>query len=104
MQDGEDAYYITDLSLADLADALSRTSPPLLGVTARRDTPRESLQRMGRDDRCRSRGAGRPERPDRDLRHRPLAGRHTPARRQRDMAVGSGASADYGHAVNLTPS
>jgi hypothetical protein len=30
MHDGETSYYITDGSLADLADALSRTSPPLL--------------------------------------------------------------------------
>lgn len=33
MQEGEDAYYITDGSLAGLADDLSRTSPPLLAVT-----------------------------------------------------------------------
>jgi hypothetical protein len=30
MHDDEDVYYITDTSVADLADALSRTSPPLL--------------------------------------------------------------------------
>lgn len=34
MHHGEDAYYITDLSLARMADALSRTSPPLLALTA----------------------------------------------------------------------
>ena len=33
MQDGEDAYYMTDLSLSALADTLSRTSPPLLTLT-----------------------------------------------------------------------
>ena len=32
MQDGERAYYMTDLSLASLAVALSRTTPPLLTV------------------------------------------------------------------------
>jgi hypothetical protein len=32
MHDGEDAYYITDGSLASLVDSLSRTSPPLLDV------------------------------------------------------------------------
>jgi hypothetical protein len=32
MQDGERAYYMTDLSLASLAVALSRTAPPLLTV------------------------------------------------------------------------
>jgi RNA polymerase sigma factor (sigma-70 family) len=30
MHDGEDAYYVTDLSLMSLAEELSRTSPPLL--------------------------------------------------------------------------
>jgi hypothetical protein len=30
MHDDEDAYYITDTSIAELADTLSRTSPPLL--------------------------------------------------------------------------
>ncbi len=33
MHDGEDAYYITDCSLAGLVAVLSRTSPPLLGFT-----------------------------------------------------------------------
>lgn len=33
MHDDEDAYYVTDLSLAGLIDALSRTTPPLLAVT-----------------------------------------------------------------------
>ena len=35
MHDGEDAYYITDTSLAELADTLSRTSPPLLTLVSR---------------------------------------------------------------------
>ena len=30
MHDDEDAYYVTDTSIAELADALSHTSPPLL--------------------------------------------------------------------------
>jgi hypothetical protein len=30
MHDGEDVYYVTDLSLAQLASGLSRTTPPLL--------------------------------------------------------------------------
>jgi sigma-70-like protein len=30
MHEGEQAYYVTDASVADLAEALSRTSPPLL--------------------------------------------------------------------------
>jgi hypothetical protein len=34
MQDGEDAYYITDGSLASLAETLSVTSPPLITLTA----------------------------------------------------------------------
>jgi hypothetical protein len=33
MQDGEDAYYIIDGSLTSLADALSRTLPPLVTLT-----------------------------------------------------------------------
>jgi len=36
MHDGEDAYYITDSSLAELADTLSRTAPPLLTLAAGR--------------------------------------------------------------------
>jgi hypothetical protein len=32
MHDHEDAYYVTDTSIAELADSLSRTSPPLLTV------------------------------------------------------------------------
>jgi hypothetical protein len=32
MHDDEDAYYITDLSLAALVDALSQTSPPLVTI------------------------------------------------------------------------
>jgi len=57
MHDGEQAYYVTDGSLAALADALSRTSPPLLtldvshapdghvlrGVVALTDTGRSVL-------------------------------------------------------------
>lgn len=34
MHDGEDVYYITDGSLADLVLSLSRTSPPMITVTA----------------------------------------------------------------------
>ena len=33
MQDGEDAYYMTDLTLSALSNALSRTSPSLLTLT-----------------------------------------------------------------------
>ena len=33
MHEGEDAYYITDLSLSGLAETLSRMSPPLLMLT-----------------------------------------------------------------------
>jgi hypothetical protein len=36
MHQGEDVYYVTDLSLKSLADALSRTSPPLLAFPSRR--------------------------------------------------------------------
>jgi hypothetical protein len=32
MHDGEDAYYITDLSFAELVETLSRTTPPLVTV------------------------------------------------------------------------
>lgn len=40
MHDGEDAYYVTDLSLAGLAESLSRTSPPLLTLAPGRDPAR----------------------------------------------------------------
>ena len=39
MHEGEDVYYITDSSLAGLADAFSRASPPL--ITLRPDLTRE---------------------------------------------------------------
>lgn len=44
MQDGESAYYITDLSLAALVDTLSRTSPPLLAIADGAGRDRWSLQ------------------------------------------------------------
>jgi hypothetical protein len=44
MHEDEDAYYVTDLSLADLADALSRTAPPLATVESGSGSGRESLQ------------------------------------------------------------
>jgi hypothetical protein len=34
MHDGETAYYVTDISLAELADELARTSPPLLTLAS----------------------------------------------------------------------
>jgi hypothetical protein len=34
MHDDEDAYYVTDLSLAELVETLSRTSPPLIGFAS----------------------------------------------------------------------
>lgn len=42
MHDGEDAYYVTDLSLAGMAEALSRTSPPMLTLTPE-DAPYAAL-------------------------------------------------------------
>jgi hypothetical protein len=44
MHDGEDAYYVTDSSLADLARSLSRTSLPLLTFTPGPMADRELLQ------------------------------------------------------------
>ena len=44
MHDGEDAYYITDLSLAALVETLSRTSPPLLTVIENGDGHRGALR------------------------------------------------------------
>ena len=35
MHAGEEVYYVTDMSLATLADTLSRTSPPLLTLARR---------------------------------------------------------------------
>ena len=45
MHDDEDAYYIADTSLAELADALSHTSPPLLTVVSQGIVVGERLQR-----------------------------------------------------------
>jgi hypothetical protein len=45
MHDDEDAYYITDMSLAALAETLSRTSPPLLDVADRANGNPWSLQK-----------------------------------------------------------
>lgn len=36
MHEGEEVYYITDASLAELAESLSRTSPPLLTLASQR--------------------------------------------------------------------
>jgi hypothetical protein len=43
MHDGEEAYYVTDLSLADLAVTLSQTSPSLLAPLPGREPRRGSL-------------------------------------------------------------
>ncbi len=45
LHDGEDSYYVTDTSLADMAEALSRTSPPLLACVPERVSDLESLRR-----------------------------------------------------------
>ena len=45
MHEGEDAYYIADTSLAELADALSHTSPPLLTFVSQGIVVGERLQR-----------------------------------------------------------
>ena len=42
MHQGERAYYVSDLTLASIADALSRTSPPLLAL----DRSRQSTSRV----------------------------------------------------------
>ena len=44
MHDGEEAYYVTDASLAELARTLSLTSPPLLTLTPGRDPADRGLQ------------------------------------------------------------
>jgi hypothetical protein len=44
MHDGEEAYYVTDASLAELARALSLTSPPLLTLTSGRDPAEGGFQ------------------------------------------------------------
>jgi hypothetical protein len=44
MHDGEDVYYITDTSIAALAETLSRTSPPLLTLAPGRIAKGEPLQ------------------------------------------------------------
>jgi hypothetical protein len=55
MDEGEDAHYITDTSLVDLADTLSQTGPPLVAVTGVDDPDRVlqsgsvSLTSAGRD-------------------------------------------------------
>ena len=55
MNDGEDAHYITDTSLVDLAETLSRTHPPLITVTGVADPERVlqtgsvSITNAGRD-------------------------------------------------------
>ena len=44
MHEGEDAYYATDLSMADLEITLSRTSPPLLAYRPARSSDATPLQ------------------------------------------------------------
>ena len=41
MHQGEDAYYVTDLSLMSMAEALSRTSPALLAFAPGRSSDRD---------------------------------------------------------------
>jgi hypothetical protein len=41
MHAGEEVYYVTDMSLAALADTLTRTSPPLLTIARRRNADGE---------------------------------------------------------------
>jgi hypothetical protein len=43
MHEGEYSYYVSDLSLADLAESLSTATPPLLDVTAKDD---DELRRL----------------------------------------------------------
>ena len=45
VHDGEDAYYITDSSLAELAATLSRTAPPLLTIVGGEDGGEPPLNR-----------------------------------------------------------
>jgi hypothetical protein len=44
MHEGEDAYYVTDLSLASMAESLARTSPPLLTLTSGRNGTHHALR------------------------------------------------------------
>jgi len=44
MHEGEDAYYITDTSIAETADNLSRTAPPLLVLHQGLPAARQPLQ------------------------------------------------------------
>jgi hypothetical protein len=44
MHEDENAYYVTDLSLASMAESLSRTSPPLLTLTSDRIAVRHALR------------------------------------------------------------
>jgi hypothetical protein len=44
MHEGEDAYYITDTSIAEMAETLSRTAPPLLTLASGRTAESHPLQ------------------------------------------------------------
>ena len=61
MHEGEDAYYITDTSFAELAEALSATAPPLLSRSIQSPalTPEGRAVLDGRSDRVRACGIDR---------------------------------------------
>jgi hypothetical protein len=61
MQEGEDAYYITDTAYAELAEALSATAPPLLSRSIQSPalTPEGRAVLDGRSDRVRVCGIDR---------------------------------------------
>ena len=88
MHEGERFYYVTDGSLAELAETLSSTSPPLvtLDLSARRRGPRPPGPRRVHGHR--PVGVGRSAGQSRDVRHRSLVGRRALAERGPALAMG----------------
>jgi hypothetical protein len=95
MHHGEDVYYITDLSLADLAQSLSCTSPPAAHVRVGADLGGPPPSGIGHADGFRPRSACWPAELDCQVRHRPLARRRPLEKRFRGVALGQpGSSRD----------
>jgi hypothetical protein len=88
MHDGETVYYITDTSLAGLAEELSRTSPPLLTLALGSAGNDEGLRGTVLLTDNRTSCARQAARQSRHLRHRSLVGRRAFAERRQCLAMG----------------
>jgi hypothetical protein len=88
MHEGEQVYYVTDGSLAALAETLSCTSPPLITLDLSRAAEGHVLRGLIALTDSGPAGVGRSAGQSRDLRHRSLVGRRAFADRWPALAMG----------------